>query len=294
MSNYVELLRRHLQAHKDASNGFHTADSTRKISDAIAGFTPLFNTLSSVIRQQRAGGHADFAIASRDALRLLDAQLNVLETAVRSAERPDRIKVQQIVVDRHVAKRKAEAQQAADAALVDKIKFLISQARDDAKEASKMHPDNGGRDGGELGPIDVNALKRSIEERKALKEDAVLAGQIALIGGQASQGVTPDNGGDLGPIDVNALKRSIAERAAPKEDRILAEQLAIIGGQASQGLFSQSRGGVGAQVPHAGGDELGPIDVDALKRSIAERAAPKEDRILAEQIAIIGGQASAT
>ena len=186
MSNYGELLRRHLQAYKAASNGFHTPDAAKKISDAIAGLPPLFDELSRIIRRQRAGGHADFAIASRDALRLLDAQLNVLETAVRSAERPDRIKVQQIVVDRHVAKRKAEAQQAADADLVNKIKTLISHAHDDAKEASKMHPNNGGRDGDNLGPVDLNALRRSIEARRAPKEDKIFAEQLALLGGQAS------------------------------------------------------------------------------------------------------------
>jgi len=232
MSNYGELLRRHLQAYKAASNGFHTPDAAKKISDAIAGLPPLFDELSRIIRRQRAGGHADFAIASRDALRLLDAQLNVLETAVRSAERPDRIKVQQIVVDRHVAKRKAEAQQAADADLVNKIKTLISHAHDDAKEASKMHPNNGGRDGDNLGPVDLNALRRSIEARRAPKEDKIFADQIALIGGQASQGEGPDNG-DLGPVDVNALRRSIEARRAPKEDKIFAEQLALLGGQAS-------------------------------------------------------------
>jgi hypothetical protein len=139
-SSYVELLLRIDRGYKDASNGFHAADSAGKIADAVNGFALPIQEVSDIIERQRNGLYVkpeQYATASRDALRMIDAQLAVLESAVQSAARADAAKVARIIVDQGVAARMAKVQQAADAELVRQIKNLIAQARSDVKEAGQ-------------------------------------------------------------------------------------------------------------------------------------------------------------
>lgn len=140
-SSYVELLLRIDRGYKDTGNGFHAPDSARKIADAVNGFALPLQQLGDVIDQQRNGHFAkpeQYATASRDVMRTIEAQANVLEAAIQSAARSDAAKVQRTIVDQAVAVRMVKAQQAADAELVRQINYLIAQVRSDVREAGQQ------------------------------------------------------------------------------------------------------------------------------------------------------------
>jgi hypothetical protein len=189
-STYIELLLRIDQGYKNASNAFHPADAAKKIFEAIGGFALPFQKLADVIDRQRTGLYSkpeQYATDWTNALRVIEAQLGVLESAIHGAARADRAKAAGTIVDQRSATKKAQQHQSADAELVKKIKQLISQARSDAVAAGKMQPGGDASRGDDLGPIDVDEFKRSLEEHAAPKEDGLLAKQLALIGGQAAR-----------------------------------------------------------------------------------------------------------
>lgn len=137
---YASQLRTTEQTYRAANIGFHSKESARKISDAVAGFYGPFAQLSAAIAQQRAGHYASpsaYAAAWQAALGTLDAQVNALQSAVDDASRSDRVKVQQMVVDQNVGARRAQIQRNADEALLAQIQSLVAQARSDAAAAGK-------------------------------------------------------------------------------------------------------------------------------------------------------------
>jgi len=137
---YASELHKTERTYKAANVGFHSTDSARKISEAVAGFYGPFAQLSAAIAQQRAGQYAApdaYAAASQAALRALDAQVDALQAAMVDAARSDRVKVQQMVVDRQVGVRREQVQWNADDALLAQIKSLVAQARSDAAAAGK-------------------------------------------------------------------------------------------------------------------------------------------------------------
>jgi hypothetical protein len=188
MSVYNELMTRILRGYRDAGNGFHPAEAQAKIDSATSAFGAPFDSLSAAIDKQRAGLSSTeaYKTASTNALRVLDADLDVLKAAVQSAARADNAKIARVIVDQSVAVRKAKVQQQADAEMVGQVERLIAQARSDAREAGELAPASGGALD-RLKPADVEALAKSIMERAAPKEDAVAAGQLAEFGGQASE-----------------------------------------------------------------------------------------------------------
>jgi hypothetical protein len=188
MSVYNELMTRILRSYRDAGNGFHPAEAQAKIDSATSAFGEPFNSLSAVIDKQRAGlSSADaYKTGSTNALRVLDADLDVLKAAVQSAARADNAKIARVIVDQSAAVRKARVQQAADRDVIEQVGKLIQQAGSDAKEAGELAPASGGTLD-RLKSADVEALAKSIMERAAPKEDAVAAGQLAEFGGQASE-----------------------------------------------------------------------------------------------------------
>jgi hypothetical protein len=186
MSNYVEQLLRVSQAYKNAGHGFHPAEAAKRVFSAIDGFALPFQQLSDVIERQRKGHYAKpehYATASREVLRVLDAQMGVLEAAIQGAARSDRTKVAQTIVDQRVATKRAQEHQSADK---DLVRHLIAQANSDVKEAGGTQPDDGGSHSGKMGPIDLVAFRESLHERIAPKEDKIIFEQMALISGQAS------------------------------------------------------------------------------------------------------------
>jgi hypothetical protein len=110
--------------------------------------------------------------------------------------------------------------------------------------------------------------------------------------------------------DLDVLKAAVANAARAdkaKVARVIVDQSVAVRQarvqQAADGdmvnqvskLIDQARGDAKAagEIPAPGGGtlpRLGEADVNALKGEIAARAAPKEDKIAAEQIARIGGQ----
>ena len=188
MSVYNELMNRILRAYRDAGNGFHSAEAQAKIDSATSAFGAPFDSLGDAIDKRRAGlsGTEAYKTASTNALRILDADLDVLKAAVQSAARADNAKIARVIVDQSVAVRKAKVQQQADAEMVAQVGKLIQQAGSDAKVAGEIAPATGGTLD-RLKSADVEAMQASIAERAAPKEDAVAAEQLAEFGGQASE-----------------------------------------------------------------------------------------------------------
>ncbi len=85
------------------------------------------------------------------------------------------------------------------------------------------------------------------------------------------------------PVQV---RRAMVQQAADKELLTRIENLIR---QARQDAIE-----AGELPPDNGHDfeKLGPIDLEELRESIDRRSAPKEDKITAEQLALIGGQSS--
>jgi hypothetical protein len=189
MSVYTELMRRIVRGYQDAGNGFHPEDAQAKIRSALAAFDAPFDDLDGAIQKQRAGLYPNtesYKTASTNALRVIDADLDVLKTAVANAARADNAKIARVIVDQSVAVRKAKAQQQADREMVAQVEKLIGQARTDAKVAGELSPPGGGALD-RLSKVDVTALEAAIAQRASPKEDAIAAEQLAEIGGQDSE-----------------------------------------------------------------------------------------------------------
>ncbi|HEY2068069.1 MAG TPA: hypothetical protein VGG48_00820 [Rhizomicrobium sp.] len=189
MSVYNELMTRVWRAYRDASNGFHPPEAQRRIDDAFVEFRPAFEQIGTEIDKKRAGLYPTneiYLAETRNTLRVLDADLDVLKSAVEAAARADRDKVARVIVDQSVAVRKAKVQQQADNDMVSQVEKIIGQARDDVRIAGEIPPPKGGPLD-MLQPVDVAALEKSIKERASAKEDAIAAQQIAVIGGQDTE-----------------------------------------------------------------------------------------------------------
>lgn len=188
MSIYAEYLAKITGAYRDASNGFHPPEASKKIYDALAGFVVPLNNLDAAIQNQRAGRYPspqDYAPAWQPQFQLAEWQYSTLSAAVDSAAVADRQKMAATIVDQSVAVRHGQAQQATDGVLLQNVTTLLQGARNDAIAAGELRP-SGGSD---IGSISVDALKKYAEERAAPKEDRIFAEQLAIVGGQSAEAV---------------------------------------------------------------------------------------------------------
>jgi hypothetical protein len=216
---YQQLMARAREAYQLASNGFHPDAAARAIAIALDGFDrPLADLEAAIAGGSQAGG-----TAVRDGLRLLDAQLTVLQAALDGAARADRRKIAAAAaLDQARFAQAAKVQQTADSQLTDAVAKLVSTAREDAAGA----PDGGGDD---LKPANVAALEESLRAR-ASAQDRFASAELDDIGGQRSD----EGGGGIKPANVAALEESLRARASP-EDAFAAAEIKEISGQLVQG-----------------------------------------------------------
>lgn len=218
---YQQLLARAREAYQLASNGFHPDTAARGIATALDGFDQPLAAIDAVIA---AGGSRDAPTAVRDGLRLLDAQVAVLQAAIDSAARADRRKAAgAALLDQARFVQSSKVQQEADRQLADAVARLVRAVRDDASGAA----DGGGT--GDLEPVDVAALEQSLRVR-ASAQDRFAGAELEDIGGQRVE----EGGAGLSPIDVAALEESLRARAS-SEDAFAAEEIREISGQLVQG-----------------------------------------------------------
>jgi hypothetical protein len=186
MSVYNELRTRIWRSYQDLGNGFHPEDAARKIAEAFQSFQQPFEQVGGQIDRQRAGLYPSAEQFKNDALntqRIIDADLEVLRSAIAAAARADNVKISRTIVDQSVAVRKAKTQQQADREMLSQMEKLSGQIREDIKVASERTP-SGGPPTGELAAVDIDLLIKSISERASPKEDAIAAEQLGMIGGQ--------------------------------------------------------------------------------------------------------------
>jgi hypothetical protein len=137
---YQDLLARAIATYRVANNGFHPDANAKQIAAALDGLNEPLGTFAAAIAKQKTGGfpNADaFATATRDALRVIDAQRDTLNAAMTSAAAADRTKVTTgATLDVQANLQKAKVQQAADAALLASVDDIIRHARSDAAAAA--------------------------------------------------------------------------------------------------------------------------------------------------------------
>lgn len=119
--------------YRDYTNGFHPLENYKKILEALDGFTVPFKEISVLIAKARIPDGVTDATRTRfqEQLRILEAQMNVLQSTVDAAARADRLKVLSTIVDQAVAARKAEQQQYTDREMVTQMKGIIQMTRTD-------------------------------------------------------------------------------------------------------------------------------------------------------------------
>lgn len=218
---YQQLLARAREAYQLASNAFHPDTAVRGIATALDEFDQPLAAIDAAIA---AGGARDAGTAIRDGLRLLDAQVAVLQAAIDSAARADRRKTAgAALLDQARFAQAAKVQQEADRQLTDAVARLARAVRDDASGA----PNGGGTD--DLKPVDVVALEESLRAR-ASAQDRFASAELEDIGGQRVEEI----GGGLSPVNVAALEESLRARAS-SEDAFAAEEIREISGQLVQG-----------------------------------------------------------
>jgi len=185
MCVYLELLERAARAYDDASNGFHSAESYKKIREAVAGFGTPFERLCRIIDDERAGRYSSreaYSIAAKNELRVADAQFDVLRAAVTSAERDDAAKASRGPTNA----KNAQTQRTADLDLAAQTKRIIDQARSDAEQAHSASWPGHRHPFPRMTQADLEALTISLQARAAPKEDRIVAEQLAQIGGQSA------------------------------------------------------------------------------------------------------------
>ena len=238
---YQELLCCAREAYHNASSGFHPESAVTEIKAALDGFDAPLGEVGAVIARQRSGGFlsADaHATATRNALRLLEAQLTVLQTAIAGAARADRQKVARAaLLDQAAFAQRAKGQQPADSQLLEQVTKLIGTVREDAAAVGSGCEADGGSSADGLKQVKVEDLRKSLHTRASSKEDEFATGELQQIGGQRS-----DGGGDiLKPVNVDHLIDSLLARASVEEDKRATAELNQISGELSgrkPGAFS--------------------------------------------------------
>ncbi len=143
MSVYNELRARIWRSYQDAGNGFHPEDAARKIAEAFESFQRPFEDLGSQIDRQRAGLYPSteqFKTETGNTLRIVDADMEVLKSAIASAARADNVKISRTIIDQSVAVRKAKMQQSADRDMQAQVEKLIARMREDMIAATQVPP----------------------------------------------------------------------------------------------------------------------------------------------------------
>jgi hypothetical protein len=217
---YQQLMARAREAYQLASNGFHPDAAVRGIATALDEFDQPLAEIDAAIG---AGGPRRGGTATRDGLRLLDAQVAVLQAAIDGAARADRRKVAgAALLDQARFAQAAKIAQAADSQLMDAVAKLVRTVHEDA---------SGSQDGGtdDLKPVNVAELEESLRAR-ATAQDQFASAELEDIGGQRIE----ESSGGLSPANVAALEESLHARAS-SEDAFAAEEIKQISGQLVQG-----------------------------------------------------------
>lgn len=218
---YQQLMALAREAYQLASNGFHPDAAARGIATALDGFNEPLAGLDTALAPDGAQAGST---AVRDGLRLLDAQVAVLQSALDGAARASRRKIAvAATLDQARFAQAAKVQQAADSQLTDTVAKLVRTVREDAAGS----PDGGGGDG--LKPVNVAALEESLRLR-ASGQDQFASAELEEIGGQR----VDEAGGGLSPVNVATLEQSLRTRASA-EDAFAAEEIREISGQLVQG-----------------------------------------------------------
>jgi hypothetical protein len=137
MSIYDDVLKRIVQAWQDAGNGFHAGDAAKKITDAIAGFTPLLAAFNTALEAAKAAGGGSVADA-RSALSVVEAQMLVLEADIASAARSDDAKIRRNRMDQLAQLAASKVQQTADGQLLENMRALVKRAGQDIEEIAPV------------------------------------------------------------------------------------------------------------------------------------------------------------
>jgi hypothetical protein len=183
---YQQILARAREAYANASDGFLPESAANEITAALDGFAGPLAEIAEAIDGLTAGSLSPdaYATAKRTGLRLLQAQLTVLQTAIASAARATRRKVAgAALLDQAAYTRRAANQNAAQNQLLDLVTKLVGDVREDADAAA---PGDGGSSD-RLKPVDLRALRESLEHRAAPKEDRLATEELRQISGQRSQ-----------------------------------------------------------------------------------------------------------
>ncbi len=141
MSVFGELLARIWRAYRDAGNGFHPPEAQAKIDTAFKELGERFELIGAQIERRRVGLATDreaFQSDTGNTLRLIDASVDVLKSAVANAARADNVKISRTIVDQSAAMRKAKQQQTADRDMVSQVENVVQQARKDVQQAAEL------------------------------------------------------------------------------------------------------------------------------------------------------------
>lgn len=165
-----------------------------------------------------------------------------------------------------------------------------------------------------------NSFRGAKAAEKIRGATLALAGPMDRLAGQISrrreglydhaEQFKADAGSSLRQIGTGLQELTATILAAQRTDRAKAAATIVDQGRAAQKFIKQraadqslieecdailesarSDAEAAAELPSPADTQIDPSDVDALKRSIAERASPREDAIAIAQIRQIGGQA---
>jgi hypothetical protein len=120
---------RYAKNYDNISNGFHPAENTKRIHDAIA----ILENQAHVCDQDLIHPSEDHDLLVLDAStcrRLWDADTAVLSATIQSAAKADSAKIAGIIVDKGVAVKLSRVQQAADTELFTQVEKLGSEIAD--------------------------------------------------------------------------------------------------------------------------------------------------------------------